>query len=239
MTLPVFDHYVALGDSISIDDYPGTGWGAASLLHRNRAEFPEFAGRDLVSANPGCRFTNHCMDGATSGLTLDFQIPELVADPAKPDLVTITAGGNDFIPLFGHPEAAARAEIHAITERVQSLCRCVRQAAPDAVVILGTIYDPSDGTGEMSDVSAKDWPHGPALFEELNDGLRQVAAGAGVRLADIHAAFRGHGATAGDIQQPPPGTPDAACWICNLIEPNRAGANAVRRLFVEALEGTP
>ena len=34
--------YVALGDSMSIDDYAGGGcWGEASLLHRNRdADFP-------------------------------------------------------------------------------------------------------------------------------------------------------------------------------------------------------
>jgi hypothetical protein len=44
--------YVALGDSMSIDDYAGgVGRGAASLLFRNRdTDFPDWAGRDLATA---------------------------------------------------------------------------------------------------------------------------------------------------------------------------------------------
>ena len=33
-----FDRYVALGDSMSIDKYAGSGLGAASLLFRNSDE---------------------------------------------------------------------------------------------------------------------------------------------------------------------------------------------------------
>ena len=41
--------YVALGDSISIDDYSGgPGRGGASLLYANRDDdFPDWRGRDL------------------------------------------------------------------------------------------------------------------------------------------------------------------------------------------------
>src|SRR6266540_1536519 len=44
--------YVALGDSMSIDDYAGgVGRGAASLLFRNRdTDFPDWAGRIIVTA---------------------------------------------------------------------------------------------------------------------------------------------------------------------------------------------
>ncbi len=46
--------YVALGDSISIDDYAGgSGRGGASLLFRNRDDdFPEWSGRDLRARDP-------------------------------------------------------------------------------------------------------------------------------------------------------------------------------------------
>jgi hypothetical protein len=46
------DHYVALGDSMSIDDYAGgPGRGGASLLYRNRdGDVPDWAGRDLTAA---------------------------------------------------------------------------------------------------------------------------------------------------------------------------------------------
>ena len=44
-------NYVALGDSVSIDDYAGgSGQGAASLLFLNNDEkFPDSHGRDLLS----------------------------------------------------------------------------------------------------------------------------------------------------------------------------------------------
>ena len=53
----MFAHYVAFGDSISIDEYAGPELGAASLLHRNRNDFwPEFEHLDLLSLNPRCSY---------------------------------------------------------------------------------------------------------------------------------------------------------------------------------------
>ena len=50
--------YVALGDSISIDDYAGgAGRGGASLLFRNRDDdFPHWRGRDVASRHPDAHF---------------------------------------------------------------------------------------------------------------------------------------------------------------------------------------
>jgi hypothetical protein len=60
-------HYVALGDSISIDDYSGgPGRGGASLLFANRdGDFPDWRGRDLRTAEAGAVFSLLATDGAT------------------------------------------------------------------------------------------------------------------------------------------------------------------------------
>ena len=83
--------YVALGDSMSIDDYAGgPGRGAASLLHRNRDDdFPDWAGRDLATAGLGVQVL--ARDGVTADV-LQRQLPQVTQAPA---LVTVTMGGND------------------------------------------------------------------------------------------------------------------------------------------------
>ena len=71
-------HYVALGDSISIDDYAGgPGRGGAGLLFRNRDDdFPQWRGRDLVSSDPDAVFVPLVMDGATCDTLERVQLPQ-------------------------------------------------------------------------------------------------------------------------------------------------------------------
>ncbi|MCI0342670.1 MAG: GDSL-type esterase/lipase family protein [Planctomycetales bacterium] len=235
MAAPRFSHYVALGDSIQTDDYPGAGRGAAALLHRNPAEFPEFAGRDLLTGNPGCRFTMLALDAATTRGVLDEQVPELEGLDPAPDLVTVTAGGNDFVELFGVPEHVGRDGVGAIAARIEEILGAVRRAAPAARVLVGTVYDPSDGTGELGGVTVDEWPPGPELLLDLNDTIRAVAKESRATLVDIHARFLGHGKRAGAVDGDPPGPADGPVWYCRLIEPNRRGAHEVRRAFWEAL----
>jgi len=71
--------YVALGDSISIDEYAGgPGRGGASLFARNRDDdFPEWRGRDLATLHPDLRYHLLAIDGGTTQTLLDFQLPQL------------------------------------------------------------------------------------------------------------------------------------------------------------------
>src|SRR3712207_9372065 len=94
--------YVALGDSISIDEYAGgPGRGGASLLHSNRDDdFPEWRGRDLRRADPDTAFALVATDGATTRTLLDVQLPRLARLPA-PSLGTLTIGGNDLLGKIG------------------------------------------------------------------------------------------------------------------------------------------
>ena len=95
--------YVALGDSMSIDDYAGgVGRGAASLLFRNRdTDFPGWAGRDLATAGYTAQML--ARDGAVSTDVLERQLPLIDRRPA---LVTITMGGNDLLTAYGDSMAA-------------------------------------------------------------------------------------------------------------------------------------
>src|SRR4051812_34484893 len=73
-----FTHYVALGDSMSTDEYPTCDLlqldavpgellpaGAAALFYRNRDDlWPEFAGTDLATVCPGIEARVLAWDGA-------------------------------------------------------------------------------------------------------------------------------------------------------------------------------
>jgi lysophospholipase L1-like esterase len=230
--------YVALGDSISIDVYAGgPGRGGASLLARNRdGDFPDWRGRDLATTRPELGFALLATDGGTTASLLDVQLPRLEAARALPRVVTLTIGGNDVLGAYGNTRAAlgvvavVRSRVARALERVRAL------AGPDAPVVLGTVYDPSDGTGETWRVGLPPWPDVVAVLAELNAALRAVAQEHGARVADIHGRFLGHGLRAGDPGQGEARPADRALWYCQVIEPNAWGADAVRGAFWAALE---
>jgi lysophospholipase L1-like esterase len=212
-----FTHYIALGDSISIDDYPEretgiAGIGAASLFHRA-----------LRERHPDITFANLTADGATTDDVLRLQVPRI--DPSdEPTLVTITAGGNDMLMYLRAPRPPVRL-VAGITERLTRIVEETAERRPNGRLLLGTVYDPSDGTNEL---------YGEKLEREaewlakVNEHIRAIAAAhPNVVLADIHQRFLGHGLTA---------PPERRWYWSGLIfEPNANGAEAVRDLWVEAL----
>ncbi len=228
--------YVALGDSITIDDYAGgPGRGGASLLARNRDEdFPDWAGRDLATARPELGFELLAVDGGTTRTLLDVELPRLEALDVQPEVVTLTVGGNDVLQAYGDTPAALRL-VPVVRSRVASALARLGERAPDAVVVVGTVYDPSDGTGDAERVGLPPWPDVPRLLAELNAALREVAAASGARVAEIADRFLGHGLTRGDVTTPDPRPPDRDLWFCSVIEPNAWGADGVRAAFWDGL----
>ena len=159
--------YVALGDSISIDDYTGVcGGGAASQLARK-------LGLDLV-------------DLTLDGNTTQGVLADLVRAPAAADVVTLTAGGNDL--LGGVLPRAILRRLHQIGERIQPL---------GARVVINTIYDPSDGSNDVGRRElGLSWLATIELRRRLNAvnrGIAQLAAERGFLLADLERLFHGHG----------------------------------------------
>lgn len=234
-----FDSYIALGDSMSIDKYADApDHGAASLLFRNDdAAWPEFQGRDVKSANPSARFRMLAEDGATS-VDLERVVSSLERSGdgaiSGRTLVTITIGGNDLLVLYGspHPLREAPEMLARFVTRMHDVLRRVRVLYRDSVVLLSTIYDPTDGTGRVQ--SGRDVSAGLPLIEKMNHAIADAAAYCGARLVDAHGHFRGHGLRHRDTSYAHYHPTDPSGWIIYDIEPNTRGSSELRRLFIEA-----
>jgi lysophospholipase L1-like esterase len=159
--------YLALGDSISIDDYTGVpGGGAASQLARK-------LGLDLV-------------DLTRDGNTTQGVLADLARAPAAADIVTLTAGGNDL--LSGELPRAILGRLHQIAQRIQPL---------GARVVVNTVYDPSDGDNEvgrrelglprLATIELR------RRLNAVNGGIARLARERGFLLADLERLFHGHG----------------------------------------------
>lgn len=222
--MALFALYIALGDSISIDVYPAHDaelryagkfstdkLGAASLLCRNDDKlWPEFKGRDLQ----GMRCLDLTADGATT-VSLLRQV-EQIKPSDEPTLVTITAGGNDLLGVIG----STHNPVPEIAGRLKAAVLRVLELRPNATVIVGTVYDPSNGTKRLPGY-VRELKREAEWLDEYNDYVRNlVKSDKRLRLADIHRHFLGH--------------PD---WFLpeSIIEPSARGASEVRRLWLEAL----
>jgi len=247
-----FTAYVALGDSMSIDLYPaldagetdvavalervaGAGvvapLGAASLLHRNDdARWPEEQGADLVSYFPDITIQNLAADGATIGDVFGEQMPQ-VEESEERTLITITTGGNDLLSAFANRPRRSLLESIArdVAEAYEFLLDTVRRARPNALILLTTIYDPSDRLGRIPGVLEEAGTLPLTVLDGLNERIRTLTRGTpSVRLADVYLHFLGHGASVPQA--------DRWYWRRSLIEPNARGAHEIRRVWRDALD---
>ncbi|HEX8407921.1 MAG TPA: SGNH/GDSL hydrolase family protein [Thermoanaerobaculia bacterium] len=240
MTQTTFTRYVALGDSISIDVYPANDvarrypgrastdkLGAVSLLVRNDDKlWPEFRGRDLQTSQRSLRFDEQRDDLTSDGATTQSLLRQVerIERSDEPTLVTITAGGNDLLGHIGSPGPSPAPEIAA---RLRTAVARVLELRPNAVILIGTVYDPSDGTNRLPGYT-RTLDREAEWLAEYNDLLRRfVTTDRRLRLADIHRHFLGHGLTA----------PESERWYLreSIIEPSARGASEVRRVWLEAM----
>jgi lysophospholipase L1-like esterase len=159
--------YVALGDSISIDDYTGVvGGGAPTQLART-------LGLELV-------------DLTSDGNTTSGVLEDLHRLPSAADLVTLTAGGNDL--LHDQLPDGILTGLDKIADQLQTL---------GVPVIFNTVYDPSDGDDQVGQrelgLSAAAVRELRRRLHATNAGIRELAARRGFRLADLEHLFHGHG----------------------------------------------
>lgn len=250
--LPYFTTYVALGDSMSIDLYPALDagemdvavalerdpnagsvapLGAASLFYQNDdARWPDERGTDLASRYPGIAFHNLASDGATIGDVFGEQLPRL-DERERATLVTLTAGGNDLLSAFSNKPRASLLEAIArdVAEAYEFLLDAVRRALPESLIVLSTIYDPSDRLGRIPGVLEDAGKLPLEILDGMNDHIRRLASGTpSVALADVYAHFLGHGASAAEE--------DRWYWRRSFIEPNAVGAHEIRRVWRDVLD---
>jgi hypothetical protein len=247
-----FTEYVALGDSMSIDLYPALDAGevdvavalervpdagavapigAASLLHRNDdARWPEEQGADLVSRYPGIELRNLATDGATIGDVFGEQLSQL-SESEEESLVTLTVGGTDLLSAFSNKPRASLLEAIArdVRDAYEFLLDAVRGARPNALIVLTTIFDPSDRLGRIPGVLEEVGKLPLDVLDGVNAHIRTLASGTpNVALADVYFHFLGHGAS---VPQE-----DRWYWRRSLVEPNAVGASEIRRVWRDAVE---
>ncbi|HEX9483850.1 MAG TPA: SGNH/GDSL hydrolase family protein [Gemmatimonadaceae bacterium] len=249
--LPFFTRYVALGDSMSIDLYPALDageidvavalerdthagrvapLGAASLLYQNDdARYPESQGEDLGARYPGIRLQNLALDGATIGDVFGEQLLAL-DDESGPTLVTLTAGGNDLLSAMANRPRASLLESIAqeVMDAYDFLVASIRRDVPESVIVLTSIYDPSDGTGRIPGVLEGVGVLPLHILDAMNAHIRSLADDESVLYADAHSQFLGHGVSAPEA--------DRWYWRRSLVEPSAAGADALRRLWLSVLD---
>jgi lysophospholipase L1-like esterase len=164
--------YLAVGDSMSIDDYTDVdGGGAASQLAR--------------------KLRIELVDLTVDGNTTHGVLADLARAPAGADVVTLTAGGNDL--LGGDLPRAILRRLHQIAQRIEPL---------GARVIVNTIYDPSDGDDIVGrrelGLSRLAMIELRQRLNALNRGIAELAAEHDFLLADIERLFHGHGVASDD-----------------------------------------
>ena len=144
---------------------------------------------------------------------------------------TLTVGGNDLLAAYGDTTSAREVIAHVRDAVARVLETVGASLAPAGRLVVGTVYDPSDGTGDAAALGLPPWPDAVAVIDELDDALREVARASGAAVAEIGQRFRGHGLLAGDITRPQARPADRDVWLCSVIEPNAWGASGVREAF--------
>ena len=204
--------------------------GAASLFYKNdESRWPEEVGNDLASRFPAIEYENFAMDAATIGDVFGEQLPRLTTSE-EPTLLTLTVGATDLFSAFANrPKASLIDRIaHDVAEAFDFVVDSVRRARPNSLLIVSTIYDPSDRTGRVRGAFEEAGSLQLRALDTLNEAIRRTANGtAGVLLGEVYGHFLGHGITAPEA--------DRWYWRRSLVEPNARGASEIRRVWMEAL----
>jgi len=158
------------------------------------------------------------------------QLPQL-DESDEGTLVTLTIGGNDLLSAFANRPRASLLEAIArdVADAYEFLLDAVRRARPSSLILLSTIYDPSDRLGRIPGVLEDAGKLPLEVLDGMNDRIRRLAAGTpNAALADVYAHFLGHGASVPEEER--------WYWRRSLIEPNAMGAHEIRRVWRDVLD---
>ena len=245
--------FLNLGDSIASGVNVPSGLAYRDLLFANDAGHPAYDRRDLATRAAGLALRDDAVPGLTSQEVLDRARALSASWPEPPGtrsvLVSVSMGGNDLLRDVGTNAGLlsagwARSKGAALRANWEALIGLLRaRFAGRRVVIVGqTLYDLTDGTGQLppglTGFGCADFYQAIALaggalpaqnLELVNEATRGALRDEGALLADTWRRFQGHGIASRD--------PYLSGRDC--IHPNEEGHHQIRRAIWEALTGEP
>ena len=245
---------VSLGDSVSTGFGAPPGQGFPRLMIRNvDAVYPEMAGRDLASVLP--ELAHHALAAnSTNSIEHKQEIERIpIQDANTFGIVTMTCGGIDLIhsygkfrpkegAMYGATLEEAMPWIASYEERLDAMMQLLVERFPGGLaVFMATIYDPTDGVGDIENAGPHfwlpPWPDGLEILRRFNDAIRSVTARHDFAyVADVHGTMLGHGIHCEDEDNPHHDPDDPGYWYYrNLEDPNPRGHDAIRRVFLNAM----
>jgi hypothetical protein len=217
--------YIALGDSISISDYPDQEMGTSGNGAAARFACALFD-EGLVYSD-----LNLTRDGATCS---DIRNHQLVAakkfiNPNCQSIITLTAGGNDI--SFRSMRLKARKTtgnefntmMNGILREYSDLVLDIRRTFPNSLLMLNTLYDPTDGTEKLPENCGL-WADIAPMYSAGRRCLGKYIFAWGKRLefatvTDIFTLFDGKGMKIGNRE--------GYYYNQFLIEPGAVGARVI------------
>ena len=242
---------LGLGDSVT-DGYGSTkGHSFFELLATQPADdLPDLHGGDLRAVFPQLRAVNRAISGTTSFDVIDRVLAKFTPYPADTlGVVVLSTGGNDLIhnygrtrpseqAMYGATLAEAKPWIAGYANRLDGIATRLGQLFPGGVeVFVMTIFDPTDGVGDIEAAGLPAWPDGLAILQAYNDEIAACARRhAQVHVVPVHDAFLGHGLHCAQPWRSTYHRDDPGYWLYeNLEDPNDRGYDAIRRLFLLAM----
>ena len=228
---------VGIGDSITVGYGARPGHGYFDLLASNpKVEAVAMQDIALGRVLPLLTVKNFAVNG-TNSLDHAGHVASIAhADGETVGIVVMTTGGNDVLQsggraaprdgaTFGATLEQARPWIAAFEARLDKMFKAIEERFPGGChIFIATIFDPTDGQGDIESVGLPPWPDGGKILGEFNDAIRAVAGRhTSVHMVDVHGAFLGHGIHHAE----------KAPWLQqNPAHPNESGNDAMRRLFL-------
>ncbi len=246
---------IGLGDSV-ITGFGSQGRGLFPLLLGQVADDP--LQLNLKQVYSQIEYLNLAENSTTTAMhegNVRAHKPQLLALHA-PAIIILSTGGIDLVhnygqtpphdgALYGSPAENLPRDRRLFVERLDRLMRELQSCFPKGVeVYIQTIYDPTDGIGDIENVSPAlrlirplpAWPAGVAYLNAWNEEIRALATRFPfVHVVEVHDLFLGHGIHYQDRTHPHYDAKDPSYWYYwNLEDPNMRGYDAIRRAYLRA-----
>ena len=140
--------------------------------------------------------------------------------------------------MYGATWEQAQPWIYNFEQRLHLILSEIEARFPGGCqVFIASIYDPTDGVGDIHRAGLPEWKDGLRILEAYNRIiLKSAEQKSNVHLVDLHATFLGHGLHCTQFWQQHYDRQDPHYWYhVNLEDPNERGYVVIRRLFLNEM----